>query len=58
VSDLPAADLVEALGRDKKVKAGRLVLVLPTAIGRVVVRDDVTRPEIRKALKTMATRER
>jgi 3-dehydroquinate synthase len=57
VSDLPAPELIDALGRDKKVKAGRIVFVLPTAIGRVAIRDDVTRPEIRRALKTMAARE-
>jgi len=57
VSDLPATELIEALGRDKKVKAGRVVFVLPTAVGRVAIRDDVTRPEVRQALKTMAARE-
>jgi 3-dehydroquinate synthase len=57
LSDLPGAEILGSLARDKKVKAGRLVFVLPTAIGRVVVRDDVTRAEIRKALKTMAARE-
>jgi 3-dehydroquinate synthase len=58
VSDLPTPDLLAALGRDKKVRAGRIVFVLPNAIGRVVVRDDVTRPEIRRALRVMATREK
>lgn len=58
VSDLPVPALLDALGRDKKVKAGRVVFVLPTAVGRVAIRDDVTRSEIRKALRTMAARER
>jgi 3-dehydroquinate synthase len=58
LSALPIRDLIDALGRDKKVTAGRVVFVLPTAIGRVVVRDDVTRTEIRRALRVMATRER
>jgi len=57
LSDLPTPGLIDALGRDKKVKAGRVVFVLPTAVGRVVIRDDVTRPEIRRALRTMAARE-
>jgi 3-dehydroquinate synthase len=57
MSDLSPTALIEALGRDKKVKAGRVVFVLPTAVGKVVIRDDVTRPEIRRALKTMAARE-
>ena len=57
MSDLPAADVLEGLGRDKKVKAGRVVFVLPARVGRVVIRDDVTRTEIRQALKTMAKNE-
>jgi 3-dehydroquinate synthase len=57
LSDLSVPGLVEALGRDKKVRAGKLVFVLPTAVGRVAIRDDVTRAEIRRALKTMAARE-
>ena len=57
LSDLQVAEILDALGRDKKVKAGRVVFVLPTAIGRVVIRDDVTRREIRKALREMASRE-
>jgi 3-dehydroquinate synthase len=57
VSDLPVSEMLDALGRDKKVKAGRLVFVLPTAIGRVTIRDDVTHREIRGALKEMASRE-
>jgi 3-dehydroquinate synthase len=57
VSDLPETKVIEALGRDKKVRAGRTVLLLPTAIGRVVVRDDVTTAEVRHALRVMAGRE-
>jgi 3-dehydroquinate synthase len=57
VSDLPVPELVDALGRDKKVKAGRVVFVLPTAIGRVTIRDDVTPPQVRSALAMMAARE-
>jgi 3-dehydroquinate synthase len=57
-SDLPSRPIMEALGRDTKVRSGRVVFVLPTAIGRVVVRDDVTRPEIRRALRIMKARER
>jgi len=57
VSDLPVPKLVEALGRDKKARAGRRVFVLPTAVGRVVVRDDVTTAEVRRALRVMTGRE-
>ncbi len=42
---------------DKKARAGRVPFVLPTAVGRVVVRDDVTRAEITRALRVMAGRE-
>lgn len=57
VSDLKTAALVEALGRDKKARKGRVPFVLPTAIGRVAIHDDVTRDEIVRALRVMAGRE-
>jgi len=57
VSDLPAAKVLEALGRDKKAKAGRVPFVLPAAIGRVQIHDDVTRDEVVRALRVMAGRE-
>jgi 3-dehydroquinate synthetase len=49
--------LLEAISHDKKARAGRVPFVLPTAIGRVVVQDDVTRAEITRALRVMAGRE-
>jgi 3-dehydroquinate synthase len=57
LSDLPPARILEAVGRDKKTRQGRTVFVLPTAIGRVVIREDVTRAEILRALRVMAGRE-
>jgi 3-dehydroquinate synthase len=57
VSDLEPLRVLEALGRDKKARAGRVPFVLPTSIGRVVVRDDVTRAEVARALRVMAGRE-
>lgn len=57
VSDLGTAALVEALSRDKKARKGRVPFVLPTAIGRVSIHDDVTRDEIVRALRVMAGRE-
>ena len=36
---------------DKKVVAGRLHFVLPTAIGATTIVDDVTEKEMRAALK-------
>jgi 3-dehydroquinate synthase len=57
VSDLEPPGILEAISHDKKARAGRVPFVLPTAIGRVVVEDDVTRAEIRRALRVMAGRE-
>jgi 3-dehydroquinate synthase len=50
VSDIPAADVMESIGHDKKVVAGQLHFVLPTAIGSCEVVTDVTREEIAGAL--------
>jgi 3-dehydroquinate synthase len=57
VSAVPVPKVIEALAMDKKARAGRTVFVLPTAIGQVVVRDDVTSAEVRQALRVMAGRE-
>ncbi len=57
VSDLAQAPILDALTRDKKARDGRAVFVLPTAVGRVVVKGDVDRAEIKNALKVMAARE-
>ena len=45
------------LGRDKKARKGRVPFVLPTAIGRVAIHEDVTRDEVVRALRVMAGRE-
>jgi 3-dehydroquinate synthase len=50
VADLSAAEVVDATKRDKKVIAGRLHYVLPTAIGAAATVDDVTPEELTKAL--------
>jgi len=57
LSDIPSAALLDAVGRDKKVKNGRLTFVLPLDIGRVAVHDDIDPREIRDALKVMSSRE-
>ena len=57
VSDVSSALILEAIGRDKKAQEGRTVFVLPTAVGRVVVCEDVTRAEIVRALRVMGGRE-
>jgi 3-dehydroquinate synthase len=50
---LPVVDhggIVTALLSDKKVKAGKVRFVLPTAIGSVVIRDDVEEQVLRSVL--------
>jgi 3-dehydroquinate synthase len=42
--------MLEAMRHDKKVVAGRLHFVLPTAIGATAIVDDVTEKEIKAAL--------
>ncbi len=56
ISDLSAQALVEAMRRDKKVRAGRLHVVLPTAIGATRIVDDVTDEEFALSLRAIGTR--
>jgi 3-dehydroquinate synthase len=51
IGDLPTAQILEAMQHDKKVVAGRLHFVLPTAIGATAIVDDVTRKELKASLK-------
>jgi 3-dehydroquinate synthase len=51
VADLPTTQMLEAMQHDKKVVAGRLHFVLPTAVGATTIVDDVTEKELRAALK-------
>jgi len=51
IADLSSAQVIEAMRHDKKVVAGRLHFILPTAIGAATIVDDVTEKEIRGALK-------
>jgi 3-dehydroquinate synthase len=57
VSDLPPGPILDALAHDKKNRAGRTVFILPTAVGRVEIRDDVTPEEVRGALRALRERE-
>src|SRR3954470_17523729 len=52
VADVPAAQIVEATQHDKKMVAGKLHYVLPTAVGAIAIVDDVTPHELKQALKT------
>jgi 3-dehydroquinate synthase len=51
IADVSATQILEAMEHDKKMLAGRLHVVLPTAIGATTIVDDVTEKEIRSALK-------
>jgi 3-dehydroquinate synthase len=50
VAGVGIAEVLEAIGHDKKVVAGKLHFVLPTSIGTCEVVTDVTRDEISGAL--------
>jgi 3-dehydroquinate synthase len=51
IADISGAQMIEAMQHDKKMVAGRLHFVLPTAIGATTIVDDVSEREIRDALK-------
>jgi 3-dehydroquinate synthase len=51
VADLSASAILEAMQHDKKIVAGTLHFVLPTAIGATAIVDDVKEDELRSALK-------
>jgi len=51
IADLPAASILDAMRHDKKVVAGKLHFVLPTAIGATAIVNDVKESELRAALK-------
>ena len=56
IADLPASELIQSMGRDKKVVAGRLHFVLPTSIGSTAVVTDVTTEELSAALIAVGVR--
>ena len=51
ITDISCTQMVEAMQHDKKMVAGRLHFVLPTAIGATTIVDDVSEKEIRNALR-------
>jgi 3-dehydroquinate synthase len=51
IADVSTGQILEAMRHDKKVVAGRLHFVLPTAIGATSVVDDVSEAELIEALK-------
>ena len=56
VADLAVDELLQAMGRDKKVVAGRLHFVLPTSIGSTAIATDVTTDELGDALVAIGVR--
>ena len=51
VADVSSAQVIESIRHDKKVVAGTLHFVLPTAVGATTIVDDVSEKELRAALK-------
>lgn len=51
ISDLRPADVIAAMAHDKKMSQGRLPLILPTAIGSVVIRNDVPARTVSSAVR-------
>lgn len=53
IDDLKVPDIVAAMAHDKKVAQGKLPLILPTKIGEVVVRDDISPAIIRASVREL-----
>jgi 3-dehydroquinate synthase len=53
IADVSSAEMLGTMKHDKKVIAGTLHFVLPTAIGAVAIVDDVTDGEMKAALQTV-----
>jgi len=53
IADLSAAAILDAMQHDKKIVAGTLHFVLPTAIGATTIVDDVKEAELSAALKNV-----
>ena len=56
IADVATSQILDAMKHDKKVMAGRLHFVLPTAIGAVTIVDDVTQKEVKAALTRVGFR--
>jgi 3-dehydroquinate synthase len=50
IADITTREILDAMRHDKKMLAGRLHFVLPTAIGATTIVDDVTEKEMKGAL--------
>jgi 3-dehydroquinate synthase len=58
IVDLPLADILDAVRRDKKVVHGRLHFVIATTIGATATIDDVTEAELRDTLLRLGMKDR
>jgi 3-dehydroquinate synthase len=56
IGDLPVSELLQAMGRDKKVVAGKLHFVLPTSIGSTTTVTNVATNELVEALAAIGVR--
>jgi 3-dehydroquinate synthase len=56
IGDVAIGQIMDAMRHDKKMVAGRLHFVLPTAIGATAIVDDVTEKEMTKALERVGFR--
>jgi 3-dehydroquinate synthase len=55
VSDLDPDEILAAVAKDKKARAGIVPFVLPIAVGRVVIRSDVREAEVRRVLGSLSS---
>lgn len=51
-ASIDTIDIVQRLNKDKKVKDGKVRFVLPTAIGKVSIRDDIKKDVISQAINS------
>ncbi len=56
LAGVSATACLDAMSRDKKVVAGRLHFVLPTAMGATTIVDDISRGELRRVLTLIGVR--
>jgi 3-dehydroquinate synthetase len=53
-AQLPADEVIEAMGKDKKVRAGTMKFIVSDRIGHVVQRTDITEAQVRAALAAVS----
>lgn len=53
IDDLKVQEIITAMAHDKKVAQGKLPFILPTRIGEVVVRDDISPTIIRACVREL-----